>query len=148
LDLRIDNNASSGQRKQPMIEAVRMSFRSLGFSLLKDTTERSIFYFPLPAMEPPVQPCIRQAVKTYPNRISWLTIMEVWNNIQWSDDPYPFRITAVRSGSFSISTTTRTIRTTQIRLESVSDRDGAKEEGLLSPGQASEGRLISSVASS
>jgi hypothetical protein len=32
-------------------------------------------------------------LKNYPAKISWLTIMEVWNNIQWVDDPYPFRIT-------------------------------------------------------
>ncbi len=43
-----------------------------------------------------------QVVKTYPRRISWLTIMEVWNNIQWSDDPYPFRIT-VGMGKLSVT---------------------------------------------
>lgn len=32
-------------------------------------------------------------LKDYPDRINWLTIFEVWNNIQWKDDPYPFRIT-------------------------------------------------------
>lgn len=34
-----------------------------------------------------------ETVKTFPDKISWLTILEVWNNIQWTDDPYPFRIT-------------------------------------------------------
>lgn len=29
----------------------------------------------------------------FPDTINWLTIYEVWNNIQWVDDPYPFRIT-------------------------------------------------------
>jgi len=33
-------------------------------------------------------------VKTYPNKISWLTIAEFWNNITWSQSvPYGFRIT-------------------------------------------------------
>ena len=35
-----------------------------------------------------------EVIKKYPDKISWLTIFEVWNNIQWIDDPYPFRITA------------------------------------------------------
>ena len=34
-----------------------------------------------------------EVVKTYPEKISWLTIMEVWNNHGWEDVPYPFRIT-------------------------------------------------------
>lgn len=34
-----------------------------------------------------------EVVRNYPNKIRWLTILEVWNNIQWVDDPYPFRIT-------------------------------------------------------
>ncbi|MFW6277350.1 MAG: hypothetical protein ACOC1J_01670 [Prolixibacteraceae bacterium] len=32
-------------------------------------------------------------LKSYPDKIGWLTIFEVWNNLQWMDDPYPFRIT-------------------------------------------------------
>jgi hypothetical protein len=34
-----------------------------------------------------------EVVKSYPDKISWLTILEVWNNIQWIDDPYPYRLT-------------------------------------------------------
>jgi hypothetical protein len=34
-----------------------------------------------------------EVVKSYPNKISWLTILEVWNNIQWIDDPFPYRLT-------------------------------------------------------
>ncbi len=35
-----------------------------------------------------------EAVKTFPDAIHWLTIMEVWNNITWSlKVPYGFRIT-------------------------------------------------------
>lgn len=34
-----------------------------------------------------------EVVKKYPNKISWLTILEVWNNIQWIDDPFPYRLT-------------------------------------------------------
>ncbi len=34
------------------------------------------------------------AVRTFPNKISWLTIAEFWNNITWSPTvPYGFRIT-------------------------------------------------------
>ena len=28
-----------------------------------------------------------------PFRIKWLTLMEFWNNANWTDEPYPFRIT-------------------------------------------------------
>lgn len=39
-------------------------------------------------------PADMEEVKTYPDKISWLTIMEVWNNITWRlDVPYGFRIT-------------------------------------------------------
>jgi hypothetical protein len=34
-----------------------------------------------------------EVLKSYPNKISWLTIMEVWNNKTWDDYPYPFRLT-------------------------------------------------------
>jgi hypothetical protein len=34
-----------------------------------------------------------EVVKSYPKKISWLTILEVWNNIQWVDDPHPYRLT-------------------------------------------------------
>jgi hypothetical protein len=33
-----------------------------------------------------------EVIKSYPNKITWLTIMEVWNNLTWSNDPYPFRL--------------------------------------------------------
>ena len=33
-----------------------------------------------------------EILRSYPLRIHWLTIMEVWNNHTWGDDPYPFRI--------------------------------------------------------
>lgn len=32
-------------------------------------------------------------LKSYHAKIHWLTIMEVWNNHGWVDDPYPFRMT-------------------------------------------------------
>jgi len=32
-------------------------------------------------------------LSSYPDIINWLTIYEVWNNLQWSDDPFPYRIT-------------------------------------------------------
>jgi hypothetical protein len=35
-----------------------------------------------------------EVLKSYPGKIGWFTILEVWNNIQWIDDPFPFRITA------------------------------------------------------
>jgi hypothetical protein len=35
-----------------------------------------------------------KTVRNYPDKISWLTIAEYWNNITWSQDvPYRFRIT-------------------------------------------------------
>lgn len=34
-----------------------------------------------------------EIVKNFPDKINWFTILEVWNNIQWIDDPFPFRIT-------------------------------------------------------
>jgi len=35
-----------------------------------------------------------KVVRKYPQRIGWLTIMEIWNDITWSQSvPYPFRIT-------------------------------------------------------
>lgn len=37
-------------------------------------------------------PSDMEVLKSYPDKITWLTILEVWNNIQWVDDPYPFRI--------------------------------------------------------
>lgn len=38
-------------------------------------------------------PADMEVVKSFPDKISWLTILEVWNNIQWVDDPYPYRLT-------------------------------------------------------
>ena len=38
-------------------------------------------------------PADMEVVKSFPEKISWLTILEVWNNIQWVDDPYPYRLT-------------------------------------------------------
>lgn len=38
-------------------------------------------------------PSDMEVVKSFPEKISWLTILEVWNNIQWVDDPYPYRLT-------------------------------------------------------
>jgi hypothetical protein len=33
-----------------------------------------------------------EVIKSYPDKITWLTIMEIWNNLTWGDDPYPFRL--------------------------------------------------------
>ncbi|NJK95857.1 MAG: hypothetical protein HC905_13945 [Bacteroidales bacterium] len=38
-------------------------------------------------------PTDMEVIKSFPEKISWLTILEVWNNIQWVDDPYPYRLT-------------------------------------------------------
>jgi hypothetical protein len=34
-----------------------------------------------------------EVLKSYPNKITWLTILEIWNNHTWNNTPYPYRLT-------------------------------------------------------